>query len=68
MPAGFDFFAHTYPTFLWEKVGQSIVFRGLLGWAFRQRNFMKNHARLREIPDGRGGFSTLSCLARRSPV
>ncbi|HXB66600.1 MAG TPA: hypothetical protein VNY05_00030, partial [Candidatus Acidoferrales bacterium] len=50
----------------WEKVGQTIVFRGLLGWAFRPRNFMKNHARLREIPDGRGGFSTLSCLARHS--
>jgi hypothetical protein len=52
----------------WEKVGQTIVVRGLLGWAFRPRNFMKNHARLREIPDGRDGFSTLSCLARHSPV
>jgi hypothetical protein len=24
-----------------EKVGQTIVFRGLLGWAFGPRNFMK---------------------------
>jgi hypothetical protein len=44
-----------------DDIPQSSVLPcGLLGWAFGPRNFMKNHARLREIPDGRGGFSTLS--------
>jgi hypothetical protein len=46
-----------------NTVGQTIAFRGLLGlleWAFRPRNFMKNLARHRGLPDVRGGFSTLS--------
>jgi hypothetical protein len=44
-----------------EKVGQTIVFRGLLGWAFGPRNFMKNSGKPRGFPDVRSGFSTLSC-------
>jgi hypothetical protein len=45
------------------QVGQTIVFRGLLGWACGPRNFMKNSGKPRGFPDVRGGFSILSCLA-----
>jgi len=53
-----------------NQVGQTIVFRGLLGWAFRPRNFMKNQrlwgrqsclrTRFQRVqpPAGRPGFST----------
>jgi hypothetical protein len=46
-----------------EKVGQTIVLCGLLGWAFGPRNFMKNSGKPGGFPDVRGGFSTLSYLA-----
>jgi hypothetical protein len=51
-----------------EKVGQTIVFRGLLGWAFGPRNFMKNSGKPRRFPDVRGGLSTLSYLVGHSQV
>src|ERR1035437_2704032 len=43
-----------------SRVGQAIVCCGLSGWAFGPRNSMKNSGGLREFPDGRGAFSTLS--------
>src|SRR5450759_4414370 len=46
-------------------VGQTIAFRGLLGWAFRPRNFMKNPGRLGGFPDVRVVLRT--CL-RPGPV
>jgi hypothetical protein len=47
-------------------VGQTIAFRGLLGWAFRPRNFMKNFARLGGFPDMPGGFSP--CHVSQTPA
>src|ERR1039457_3622685 len=44
-------------------MGQTIAFSGLLGWAFRPRNFMKNPPRRinrEHRANRRGGFSTLS--------
>src|SRR5450759_4035479 len=38
-------------------VGQTIAFRGLLGWAFRPRNFMKN-------PVGSGDFLMCGVVLR----